>query len=412
MSVRFGLTHTVCLLFALGEFDISEIKKNERPRGLVFNGDASLEYCLEACADKVPSNYHIWHDAWSPTQTCEWYSAESNRCARYGRYYINYGMNANEACCVCGGGYQYINTSTPDTSRIVTDSTDHFKVQITELDPDYERPCERAIILTKPMPDQTSSVWHETRQTISDGFETRFEFRFSNRSRFCDSAEKKNDARVPLYKVCKNVMSNVFQSQMEGGDGFAFVIHNSENETQALGDGAGGLGYQGIRSSLAIEFDTFSNAGEPNFPHISIRAAGINQMNYAHSTSSIGKRETRDGVRYSSVETELAPAVQVNMTDGEFHEARIVLYNGIKDSYLSAYRATQNLKKFATEPISTLCVFLDDLANPKVCVPFNIYSLMPLIDNQAIIGFTASTGRQWQVAEIKSWRFCESGECS
>jgi len=115
--------------------------------------------------------------------------------------------------------------------------------------------------------------------------------------------------------------------------------------------------------------------------------------------------------RPTSHETELAPAVEANFADGEEHTSRIVFYRGIKNEFHYAYKASQMLKQFATGPIMTLCVFLDDLTKPLVCVPLNIHATMPLINNQAIVGFTASTGRQWQATDILSWKFCESGEC-
>src|SRR5262249_59868978 len=49
-------------------------------------------------------------------------------------------------------------------------------------------------------------------------------------------------------------------TQPSYADGFAFVIQNISS--LAVGQGAGGLGYQGIPESVAIKFDTFNNEGE------------------------------------------------------------------------------------------------------------------------------------------------------
>lgn len=60
-----------------------------------------------------------------------------------------------------------------------------------------------------------------------------------------------------------------------GGEGYAFVIQNSDS--MALGTGGSGMGYEGIPRSLAIEFDLFSNSGlgDPNNNHISVHTRGL-----------------------------------------------------------------------------------------------------------------------------------------
>lgn len=57
-----------------------------------------------------------WYDIDGPRGSCSWYAADvlddddyysedDTRCALYGHKYENFGMTANDACCVCGGGY-------------------------------------------------------------------------------------------------------------------------------------------------------------------------------------------------------------------------------------------------------------------------------------------------------------------
>lgn len=49
-------------------------------------------------------NVGPWHDAVGPQWGCDYYAAHPMACSLYGMEYDNAGMNANTACCVCGGG--------------------------------------------------------------------------------------------------------------------------------------------------------------------------------------------------------------------------------------------------------------------------------------------------------------------
>lgn len=83
-----------------------------------------------------------------------------------------------------------------------------------------------------------------------DFFSTRFSFRISNRGGASDVAG------------------------FVGGDGFTFTLQRVDSG--ALGAGGSGLGYSGIATSHAVEFDTFLNddIGDPNSNHFGIRQNG------------------------------------------------------------------------------------------------------------------------------------------
>ena len=83
------------------------------------------------------------------------------------------------------------------------------------------------------------------------------------------------------------------------GDGFTFTLQNVG--TSAIGSYGGGLGYQGIGSSVAVKFDLYSNAGEgtdstgfytdgaaPTVPALDMTASGVNlhsgDIMHAHLT--------------------------------------------------------------------------------------------------------------------------------
>ncbi|KAJ3054389.1 peptide-N4-(N-acetyl-beta- glucosaminyl)asparagine amidase [Rhizophlyctis rosea] len=76
----------------------------------------------------------------------------------------------------------------------------------------------------------------------------------------------------------------------EGADGFAFVIQ--AHEQLALGwaaSGGSGLGYEGIKKCLAVEFDCYESGknADPNGNHISVQTRG-QEPNSAHHRHSLG----------------------------------------------------------------------------------------------------------------------------
>ncbi len=59
-----------------------------------------------------------------------------------------------------------------------------------------------------------------------------------------------------------------------GADGIAFIVQNGPNGANQQGSLGGGIGYQGISPSIAVEFDTWNNGGVDNG---SDNHVGINQ---------------------------------------------------------------------------------------------------------------------------------------
>ena len=96
-----------------------------------------------------------------------------------------------------------------------------------------------------------------------------------------------------------------FQETSAVGSGFTFTLQNSPAGAQAIGGSAnGGLGYQGIASSVAVKFDLYDDAGEgidstgfyangtsPTLPAIDLSASGIN----LHASDILHAHITYDG---------------------------------------------------------------------------------------------------------------------
>ncbi|HKP74285.1 MAG TPA: Ig-like domain-containing protein [Longimicrobiaceae bacterium] len=112
----------------------------------------------------------------------------------------------------------------------------------------------------------TGTAWLTTRQMVANGFESRFSFRMS-------------DPGPADLLVGGNTEP--------GADGIVFVIQNQS--ANATGVEGVGIGYAGIASSIAVEFDTWLNGGEqdPNGNHISIHTNGTGP-NSTSETYSIG----------------------------------------------------------------------------------------------------------------------------
>lgn len=67
---------------------------------------------------------------------------------------------------------------------------------------------------------------------------------------------------------------NFGSNDANGADGMTMVMKSSS--TAQFGDTGGGLGYDGISSSMAVEFDTWQNAerGDPTYDHIALISNG------------------------------------------------------------------------------------------------------------------------------------------
>ncbi|MCX7909570.1 MAG: hypothetical protein N2560_08660 [Ignavibacteria bacterium] len=212
------------------------------------------------------------------------------------------------------------------------------------------------IRLTHSSNNQTGAVWTSHLVPVGQGFETTFKFRITN-----------------------GVNPNHSEEHYPGADGIAFVIQNTS--PNALGTLGGGLGYDGIANSLAIEFDTYSNDStqienfnDPNDNHIAVLSNGRGTNSSKHKapyllaqTTSIIPINTDGTIYYGKVEYEK-------------DKGRIKVWLDTSGNFLSPVLEVERI----------------DLTN-----------LLSLDQWEgAYIGFTSATGNAYENHDLLAWSFC------
>jgi hypothetical protein len=158
------------------------------------------------------------------------------------------------------------------------------------------------------------------------------------------------------------------------------------------------LGYGGISNSLAVEFDTWTNVDTQQSDdvyqdHISVHYGGS-----SNRSTSLGYWRPHD------------------IADGRVHAAKVQYLPYVETRYFELMTANENLIPYLKDNgegrgIGTLAVFVDQGIvedRPLLALPVNLSLLLDLPDSLAYVGFTASTGRQWQKHEIERWEWCDS----
>jgi hypothetical protein len=168
----------------------------------------------------------------------------------------------------------------------------------------------------------------------------------------------------------------VFQFKMTdpgpGGasDGIAFVIQ-SEGAT-ALGSNGGGLGYEGITPSVAVEFDTWDNAGyDINDNHVAVLING--EIKGVDSKTPYGATNCQPTGAFGC------------MSNGDVWSVWI--------DYDGAYLHVALADNSTTRPA--------DLLN----YPVDIGSILGQVP--AFVGFTAGTGLGYENHFVSNWQFTE-----
>jgi hypothetical protein len=212
------------------------------------------------------------------------------------------------------------------------------------------------IRLTPSRGNANGSFWRTLKFPVKNGFVTEFAFAISD-----------------------GVNHTGSDNSLPGADGIAFVIQN--NSPDALGAFGGGIGYEEIPNSVAIEIDLFRNDStqlfdyfDPNGNHLAVMSMGKEPNTAKHTKqATLGITDTI---------TEVKP-------NGMPYYVRIE-YNQEPDR-LSIY---MNKKKEFGKPVLII----------------NNFKLDKLIDLEngewAFAGFTSATANSYENHDILSWYFC------
>jgi uncharacterized repeat protein (TIGR01451 family) len=214
--------------------------------------------------------------------------------------------------------------------------------------------------LTDDVQSRVGTAWFNIKQPVAGGFTTTFTFQISHEG-------------LPA-------------------DGIAFVIQNSQAGLAAFGDGGGGIGYQGIPNSLAVEFDTYLNAGpgpnnDPNANHVAIQSCGLNPNSADHAAVN-GNYPCQLAMNANlAFPNEQGP---INLSDGAQHTATI--------SYTPPTAGCPSC-------FGVMNVTLDDLILFPDGVQVNLGTLLNLDNGTAWVGFTGGTGFYSENNDILNWDF-------
>jgi len=177
--------------------------------------------------------------------------------------------------------------------------------------------------------------------------------------------------KLDISQLGSLYISFTFRTVGRGADGFAFVLQ--ADSSSAIGEGGCGIGYQGIKNSVAIEFDTYctyDRCNDPDGNHISIQTR-YSEPNSAHHHYSL------------SCTKNLESDYGVMLNDGKIHHAKLVYDHSTKKMHVSVD---------GLWIIRDVQIDLNKVLNQSSCW----------------MGFTAATGGLCQAHDILTFTTCST----
>ncbi|MES2736030.1 MAG: putative Ig domain-containing protein [Verrucomicrobiota bacterium] len=147
----------------------------------------------------------------------------------------------------------------------------------------------------------------------------------------------------------------------DGADGMTFVLQN--DRLDAVGSPGGGLGYEGLIESLAIELDTYAGGSDPNANHIGVLTSGIISPHLATYTAPFDLENGASHTLWAEY-------------DGATNTLRVYLAQGV----------------VTTRPASPVMTTTG-------------LDLTSLLGASAWVGFSGATGGSTNTHEVLAWSF-------
>jgi hypothetical protein len=102
---------------------------------------------------------------------------------------------------------------------------------------------------------------------------------------FRQSGSAWDKQKIDLTESFESTFKVYLHHGAPGADGIAFLVQTEG--PRALGGWGGGLGYRGIKKSVAVEFDTFQNTPDPSSNHLAVVLGGDPDAHHSVAEPSI-----------------------------------------------------------------------------------------------------------------------------
>eukprot|EP00466_Bigelowiella_natans_P018779 jgi/Bigna1/90729/estExt_fgenesh1_pg.C_780008 len=262
-------------------------------------------------------------------------------------------------------------------------------------------PDECRMRLTTDNPSMKGGAWSKKLFNIAEGFTTTFTIQFLDHGHACATAQG-------FTEYCLT----------RGAHGVAFVIYGEDTTYGAvtdlsvlLGQGGAGLGYEGLKNSIAIEFDMFydRSKGDLHDNHVGIMTRGREGPISAEHKYSLGS--TANVPEFSFERAHDVKIVYQPDLDQQdlLHHQKCVKGRSCDNFQNQPYFAhLLSTGHFPAGKIGTMHVFIDDFRFARVIVPMRVETILNLAHwEQVRLGFTGTTSVQnWQKQDIYNWTIC------
>ena len=280
--------------------------------------------------------------------------------------------------------------------------------------------CYGAARVAPPRRNSAGAIWHEARQPTRDAaWETTSAFVLREPSERCvDVAAVSRgfgaEIRTHLHGTC----------EVKGGDGFAFVVWDADADEEAALEAANasadatnatapdnaidgaelrgvgapgpGLGYAGLRRSVAVEFDLWHNPllEDPYEPHVAIHTDGASPNSAHHGARLASTTEIPDSRR--RLPTRRARLLLRRTRGGTPWRA---------PSRRGSVEARDPGSGASCAPTRGCCACTSTTWTLVLSAPIEMATVLRDGADSARVGFTAGTGESWVTVDIVAWNF-------